>query len=222
MHRPTETPTATPPDDFEAQATALCRDLYCGALRMTRDPDDAQDLVQDTYVRALRFSDHFLPGTNLRAWLFKILTNTFINRYRRCVRERDTLRDHGVDDGFNGRFLSASGLRALSASAVDTDLELFSDEVVAALDKVPGDFRTVLLLADLHDCSYKEIAEIVGCPIGTVMSRLFRGRRIMQRELRRYATDEGVLRPAADAPASVARPTSRPRRRTARPGAVAA
>jgi RNA polymerase sigma-70 factor (ECF subfamily) len=181
---------------FEAQALPHLDALYGAALRLTRDPGDAEDLVQDTMVRAYRFFDRFEQGTNIKAWLFKILTNTFINTYRRRGRERSavegaeqaTVRAHSLSSSLHAR--SKDPERAILGSMV-------SSEVLRALDEVPVDFRVVVILADLQDFAYKEIAEIVGCPVGTVMSRLFRGRRLLQKKLRAYAREQGILPPEA-------------------------
>jgi RNA polymerase sigma-70 factor (ECF subfamily) len=171
--------------------------LYGAALRLTRSPRDAEDLVQDTYLKAFRFFDTFEKGTNVKAWLFKILTNTFINKYRRKVKERE-IAEAPAEDVVLDRFVSTEQVRALQEPERDFFGKLLSDEVVEALDQVPVDFRMVVILADIQDFSYKEIAEIVGCPVGTVMSRLFRGRRILQNHLYRYAIAEGIIQPPKD------------------------
>ena len=180
--------------EFETLALEHMDALYASALRLTRSPKDAEDLVQDTYLKAFRFFDSFERGTNIKAWLFKILTNTFINKYRRKVKEKE-MAEAPVEDVMFDRFVSAEQVRALQDPETDFFEKLLSDEVVEALDKVPVDFRMVVILADLQDFSYKEIAEIVGCPVGTVMSRLFRGRRILQKHLYEYAVREGVIAP---------------------------
>jgi RNA polymerase sigma-70 factor (ECF subfamily) len=171
--------------------------LYGAALRLTRSPRDAEDLVQDTYLKAFRFFDTFEKGTNVKAWLFKILTNTFINKYRRKVKERE-IAEAPAEDIVLDRFVSTEQVRALQEPERDFFGRLLSDEVVEALDQVPVDFRMVVILADIQDFSYKEIAEIVGCPVGTVMSRLFRGRRILQNHLYQYAIKEGIIQPPKD------------------------
>lgn len=183
--------------EFESLALEHMDALYASALRLTRSPKDAEDLVQDTYLKAFRFFDSFERGTNIKAWLFKILTNTFINKYRRRVKEKE-MADAPAEDVMLDRFVSADQVRALQDPETDFFSKLLSDEVVEALDQVPVDFRMVVILADIQDFSYKEIAEIVGCPVGTVMSRLFRGRRILQKHLYEYAVREGVLVPPAD------------------------
>jgi RNA polymerase sigma-70 factor (ECF subfamily) len=183
--------------EFETLALEHMDALYASALRLTRSPKDAEDLVQDTYLKAFRFFDSFERGTNIKAWLFKILTNTFINKYRRRVKEKE-LADAPAEDIMLDRFVSGDQVRALQDPESDFFSKLLSDEVVEALDQVPVDFRMVVILADVQDFSYKEIAEIVGCPVGTVMSRLFRGRRILQKHLYEYAVREGVIVPPED------------------------
>jgi RNA polymerase sigma-70 factor (ECF subfamily) len=182
--------------EFEAEALKHLDALYASALRFTRDPRDAEDLVQDAFLRAVRFLDRFEPGTNLKAWLFRILTNTFINKYRRSTRERSLV------DGPE-RELVTDQLHSPDATERAENPEramldrLVSTDVLEAIDAVPIDFRMVVILADIHDFSYKEIAEILDVPVGTVMSRLFRGRRHLQRSLAGYAAASGIL---ADAP----------------------
>lgn len=184
--------------EFETLALEHMDALYASALRLTRSPKDAEDLVQDTYLKAFRFFDSFERGTNMKAWLFKILTNTFINKYRRRVKEKE-MAEAPAEDVMLDRFVSSEAVRALQDPENNFFDKLLSDEVVEALDQVPVDFRMVVILADIQDFSYKEIAEIVGCPVGTVMSRLFRGRRILQKHLYDYAIREGVIDPPREA-----------------------
>ncbi|MBX2811315.1 MAG: sigma-70 family RNA polymerase sigma factor [Myxococcales bacterium] len=183
--------------DFEALTLEHMDALYGAALRLTRSAKDAEDLVQDTFLKAFRFFDSFEQGTNIKAWLFKIQTNTFINKYRRKVKERE-IADSPAEDLVIDRFVSADQVRALQDPEGDFFGQLLSDEVVGALEQVPVDFRMVVILADIQGFSYKEIADIVGCPVGTVMSRLFRGRRVLQKHLYDYAVREGVIDPGAD------------------------
>jgi len=183
--------------DFEALTLEHMDALYGAALRLTRSPKDAEDLVQDTFLKAFRFFDSFEKGTNIKAWLFKIQTNTFINKYRRKVKERE-LAETPAEDVVLDRFVSSEQVRAVQDPEGDFFGKLLSDEVVEALDQVPVDFRMVVILADIQGFSYKEIAEIVGCPVGTVMSRLFRGRRILQKHLYDYAISEGIITPDLD------------------------
>lgn len=184
--------------EFEEVALEHMDALYGAALRLTRSPKDAEDLVQDTYLKAFRFFDSFEKGTNLKAWLFKIQTNTFINRYRRKVKEREVA-ETPPEEVVLDRFVSSEQVRAVQDPEGEFFGRLLSDEVVEALDQVPVDFRMVVILADIQGFSYKEIAEIVGCPVGTVMSRLFRGRRILQKHLYEYAIREGIITPETDA-----------------------
>ena len=178
--------------EFEMLALEHVDALYSAALRLTRNERDAEDLVQDALVRAYRFFDKFERGTNIKAWLFKILTNTFINRYRRKAKERSVV--EGVEQQtVTERFFS----RDMSNLSDDPETYIFerllSDDVLGAIDDLPVDFRLVVILADIQEFSYKEIAEIVGCPVGTVMSRLFRGRRLLQKRLAEYAAEHGIL-----------------------------
>jgi RNA polymerase sigma-70 factor (ECF subfamily) len=179
--------------EFEELALQHLDPLYSAALRLTKNERDAEDLVQDTCMRAYRFFDKFERGTNIKAWLFKILTNTFINRYRRKVKERTVV--EGVErEAVHERFVS----RDATDFAANPEQYLFdrllSDDVLRAIDSLPIDFRLVVILADLQEFSYKEIAEILECPVGTVMSRLFRGRKLLQKNLREYAEVQGVFR----------------------------
>jgi len=173
--------------------------LYGAALRLCRDPSDADDLVQEAYLRAYRFYDRFESGTNMKAWMLRILTNAFINRFRRSSRERDVLEGQNaapVGDGV----MSRAAMRGLTDPVGEAQRKLIADEIQAALDDLPEDYRLVVLLADVEELSYREIAEIAGCPIGTVMSRLHRARRQMQQHLVTQAQDLGIV-PPADEPA---------------------
>jgi RNA polymerase sigma-70 factor (ECF subfamily) len=182
--------------DFESLALGHINPLYSAALRLTKNDRDAEDLVQDTFLRAFRFFDKFERGTNMKAWLFKILTNTFINRYRRRVKERSVVEGAARESASNG---TAQGFVALDATETSANPEqylfdrLLSDDVLHAIDGLPIDFRLVVILADLQEFSYKEIAEILDCPVGTVMSRLYRGRKLLQKQLLGYAIDQGVV-----------------------------
>ncbi len=178
--------------EFVKEAMQYAPQLYSAAVRMTRSRTDAEDLVQETYLRAYRGYANFTDGTNLRAWLFRILTNTFINSYRakqRRVQETDL---DDVEDLY--LYKRISGVDVASRSAEDTLFELFTDdEVKNALEALPESFRMPVLLADVEDFSYKEIAEMLDIPIGTVMSRLHRGRKAMQKALLDFATERGLL-----------------------------
>lgn len=179
-------------DDFERDALAHLDALYSMALRLTRSPADADDLVQDTYLKAHRFSDHFEAGTNLKAWLFKILTNTFINKYRRATREREVIEDAGQGPVGEG-VMSHAAMCALTDPVGTALAPLVSAEIQRALDTLPEDYRTMVLLADVEELSYKEIADVVGCPIGTVMSRLHRARKQLQLHLYEHARALGIV-----------------------------
>lgn len=179
---------------FEQQAFEHFDALYSTALRLTRNALDAEDLLQDTYLRAYRFYDKFSPGTNFKAWIFKILTNTFINRYRRKMREPQKVDYEKIEffyseDEENDRHLS--DVDDYNEEAYN---ELFDDKIKEALEKLSEDFRLVVILCDIHGFSYKEIAGIINTPIGTVMSRLSRGRRQLQKFLEEYAIKEGYIK----------------------------
>ncbi len=178
--------------EFAQQAMQYAPQLYSAALRMTRNSSDAEDLVQDTYVRAYRGFGTFSDGTNLRAWLFRILTNTFINTYRAKQRRPQETELADVEDLYLYRRIS--GVEVAAQSAEDTLFDLFTDdEVKKALEELPEAFRLPVLLADVEQFSYKEIAEMLDIPIGTVMSRLHRGRKAMHKALIDYATERGLL-----------------------------
>lgn len=172
--------------------------LYTAALRMTRNPADAEDLVQETYLKAYRAFGSFQEGTNLKAWLYKILTNTFINSYRsKKRRPEQTELDEGEDLYLYRRL---GGLEAVAAgrSAEEELLDHITDsEVKEALESLPESFRMAVLLADVEGFSYKEIADILEIPIGTVMSRLHRGRKALQKALHQFGMERGLVAPTA-------------------------
>jgi RNA polymerase sigma-70 factor (ECF subfamily) len=178
--------------EFEELALDHLDPLYSAALRLTKNERDAQDLVQDTFLRAYRFFDKFERGTNIKAWLFKILSNTFINRYRRSVKERSIV-EGSERDAVHERFISREATDYAANPEQFFFDRLLSDDVLRAVDSLPIDFRLVVILADLQEFSYKEIAEILDCPVGTVMSRLYRGRRLLQKALADYAVHAGIL-----------------------------
>lgn len=184
------------PSDFDREALPHLSALYSAALRLTRNDRDAEDLVQDTMLRAYRFFDTFEAGTNCKAWLFRILTNVFCNRYREREREREILNEAESSDVNREQFTAGE---VPTGSDVESALlgRIVSEDVERALAEVPQDFRLAVILADLEDFSYKEIADIMGCPAGTVMSRLYRGRKILQRLLYDYAVEEGIIAPRA-------------------------
>ena len=179
-------------DEFEAEALRHLDALYRTALRMTRSEADAEDLVQETYIRAFRFRDQFTLGTNMKAWLFRILTNTFINTYRRKAAQPEVTDLEGIDEFSLYRRMNTD--RAASSSP-DPEAELLNSvvdtEVTEALEELPEKFRTTVLL-DVEGFSYKEIAEMLSVPIGTVMSRLHRGRKFLQKRLYDLARERGI------------------------------
>jgi RNA polymerase sigma-70 factor, ECF subfamily len=178
---------------FAEQAMQFAPQLYSAALRMTRNQPDAEDLLQETYLRAYRGFEGFTEGTNLRAWLFRILTNTYINIYRARQRRPVETDLADVEDLYLYRRLGSLDAVMASRSAEDQLIDMFTDdEVKQALEDLPENFRLPVLLADVEGFSYKEIAKILDIPIGTVMSRLHRGRKAMQRALFEFAHARGL------------------------------
>ena len=177
---------------FEADAGPYLDALYATALRLTRSQVDAEDLVQDTLVRAYRFYDRFEAGTNFKAWLLRIQMNTFVNRYRRNARERRVF-DGPMATPVGEGVMSRASMRGLTDPVGDAQRKLIGREIARAFDELSEDARAMVLLADVEELSYKEIAETVGCPIGTVMSRLHRARKQLQLSLQAQAVQLGII-----------------------------
>jgi len=192
----TLSPQVETPEDraarFERDALPFVDPLYSAAMRMTRNPHDAEDLVQDTFAKAYGAFHQFQPGTNLKAWLYRILTNTFINTYRKKQREPRQHMSEEIEDWQLARAEShtSSGLKSAETQALD---HLPDSDVKEALQSIPEDFRLAVYLADVEGFSYKEIAAIMETPIGTVMSRLHRGRRALRELLTDYARERGLV-----------------------------
>ena len=181
-------------DTFAEDATAFAPQLFSTAVRMTRNRADAEDLVQETYMKAWRAYDSYEEGTNLRAWLFRIMTNTYINKYNAKMRRPTETELDDVEELYLYRRLGTIDQSRMSASAEDQMMELFTDdEVKNAIEELPEAFRMPLLLSDVDGFSYKEIAEMLDVPIGTVMSRLHRGRKAMQKRLYEFAKERGLV-----------------------------
>lgn len=180
--------------NFEADAMQYAPQLYSAALRMTRNPADAEDVVQETYLKAYRAYDSYQEGTNLKAWLYRILTNTYINKYRKAQRRPNEVELGELQDLYLYKRLGETS--GASESAEKEALDMFvDDDIIAALESLPENFRLPVLYADVEGFSYKEIAEILDVPIGTVMSRLHRGRKALQRKLWNVAAERGLVEP---------------------------
>ena len=180
---------------FERDALQYMNQLYAAAMRYTRNPEDAQDLVQDTYAKAYTSFHQFEPGTNLKAWLYRVLTTTFINNYRKDQRRPQTS-DSELEDWQLAE--ASSHTSDQGKSTEDVVLENLPDsDIKNALAQIPEEFRMVVYLADVEGFSYKEIAEIVGVPTGTVMSRLHRGRKQLREKLTDYARERGYVKGGA-------------------------
>src|SRR3954464_10977289 len=178
--------------DFEKAAMPYVDSLYNTAYRMTRNSEDAEDLVQETYLKAYKYYDKFEEGTNLKAWLFKILKNTFINSYRKKQQTPPKADFADIEESFENPVRDDSG----QARNPEEELleKVLDEDVQHAIEELPHDYRMVVLLADLEGFSYKEIADILEVPVGTVMSRLYRGRRLLEHAMLEFAREHGYLR----------------------------
>jgi RNA polymerase sigma-70 factor, ECF subfamily len=176
--------------EFEAEAYPHKDILFNFALRTTGDKDDAHDLLQETFMKAFRFWDKYEKGTNIRAWLFRIMKNSYINRYRKETREPGMVDYDDVENFYDL-------IRDDSTDSNDLQKRMYnnmlSDEVIEALQSLPEDFRTVVILCDIEELTYDEISEFLNCPIGTVRSRLHRGRKMLEEKLHDYAKNRGIL-----------------------------
>lgn len=176
--------------DFEREAVPHMDALFNFALRMTGDSDDANDLVQETYMRAFRFFDKFERGTNAKAWLFRIMKNTYINAYRKSTKQPEKVDYEEVENFYENVKASSTDDAHLEKEIFDN---LLDDEVSDAIRNLPEDFRTVVILADIENFSYEEIADFIDCPVGTVRSRLHRARKILFASLHSYASSRGYV-----------------------------
>jgi RNA polymerase sigma-70 factor (ECF subfamily) len=187
--------------NFADDAMQYTKQLYAAAMRMTRNPADAEDLVQETFLKAYRAYDSFTAGTNLKAWLYRILTNTYINKYRKAARRPDEVDLGNVEDLYLYRRIGSEESVEASRTTEDRVLDgLVESDIKKAVEALPENFRIPVLLADLEGLSYQEIADILEIPIGTVMSRLHRGRKAMQKALWEFASKRGLLPENAERP----------------------
>jgi len=187
--------------DFEAAAMPFVDSLYNTAYRMTRNAEDAEDLVQEAYFKAYKYYDKFQVGTNFKAWLFKILKNTFINSYRKQQQQPPTADFAEIEESFEQQ-ISGEANESLPSPEQELLADVLDEDVQRAMDVLPEDYRMAVVLADLEGFSYKEIAEILEAPVGTVMSRLYRGRKMLEKAMLDYARDHGYLR-AGEEPAKM-------------------
>jgi RNA polymerase sigma-70 factor, ECF subfamily len=178
-------------EKFEAESLQHIDALYRNALGLVKRPEDAEDLVQETYLKAIRFYKTFEAGTNLKAWLIRIMYNTFVNRYRRAGKERMALK--ALSDEPNGYgVISDQSAKSLTDAISTAMWPIVSEEIKTAINRLPDEYRLMVVLADVEEMTYREIAEVLGCPIGTVMSRLHRARRMLQEELMEHAKAAGI------------------------------
>jgi len=177
-------------EEFEREAVPHMDALYNFALKMTGDSDDANDLIQDTYLKAFRFWDKFEKGTNCKAWLFRIMKNTFINTYRKVTKEPGKVDYEEIENFYENIKPSSTDSAHLEKDIYDN---LLDDELSSAISSLPEDFRTVVILCDIEGYTYDEIADFVDCPVGTVRSRLHRARKMLFTKLHSYAADKGYL-----------------------------
>lgn len=194
--------------NFEAAAMPFVDALYNTAFRMTRNAEDAEDLVQETYLKAYKYYDKFSEGTNFKAWLFKIMKNTFINNYRKRQQAPPQSDFADIEESFESQ-VREDAQRIKDPEEVLLE-DVLDEDLQRAIDDLPPDYRMVVLLADLEGFSYKEIADILEVPVGTVMSRLYRGRRLLEAAMLKYAREHGYLRPG-DEPAKM---RSRPKEKS--------
>ena len=180
--------------EFEREAVPHMDALYNYAVKMTGDSDDASDLIQETYLKAFRFWDKFEKGTNCKAWLFRIMKNTFINTYRKTSKEPDKVDYEEIENFYENIKPSSTDSAHLEKDIYDN---LLDDEMSAAISSLPEDFRTVIILCDIEGYTYDEIADFVDVPVGTVRSRLHRARKMLFTKLHKYASDKGYVKDKA-------------------------
>ncbi|MFN4984749.1 MAG: sigma-70 family RNA polymerase sigma factor [Ignavibacteria bacterium] len=181
--------------EFEQEALPHMSALFSFAVRLTRDRDDAADLVQETYLKAFRFFDKFERGTNCKAWLFRILKNSYINKFRKSSKAPDTVEYDAIEEFYETIRDSSVETSVLEEQVIDNALD---DEVAKAIEALPEEFRTVIILCDIESFTYEEIAEFIDCPIGTVRSRLHRARKLLAGSLAEYARKRGFELPGDD------------------------
>lgn len=198
MALPPSPPGRCDADTFEQDTLGHLDAMYSVACRLTRNPTQAEDLVQDAIVKAMRARDQFQAGTNLKAWLLRIVTTTFLNQYKRGGLEREVLDGPDADPLADG-WMGTSTMRSMRDAESLALQPLVQQELQAALDALPEEFRLAVVLCDVEELSYKEIADIMGCPIGTVMSRLHRGRKLLKVALHDHAVALGIIDESADA-----------------------